>query len=117
MFIAHVICTVLAVLANVFAAVMDYVRHPAVLANMDRVDVPRPWLFPLAHAKLAGAAGLLAGLAVPLIGVAAGAGLVLFFTGAVLTHLRARVYALQAPLLFGALAASALLTGVAHRGI
>jgi hypothetical protein len=39
-----------------------------------------------------GAAGLLVGLVVPLIGLAAGIGLVVYFTGAVVTVVRARWY-------------------------
>ncbi|MFJ1758383.1 DoxX family protein [Kitasatospora sp. NPDC088134] len=54
--------------------------------------VPRSWWGPLALAKLAGAAGLLAGLVVPALGVAAAVGLVLYFLGAVVTVLRARSY-------------------------
>jgi hypothetical protein len=42
--------------------------------------------------KAAGALGLLVGLGVPLLGVVAAGGLVLFFVGAILTHLRAHWY-------------------------
>jgi DoxX-like family len=41
--------------------------------------------------KLAGALGLLVGLGLPVIGIAAATGLVLYFIGAVIAHLRARV--------------------------
>ncbi|TGA95731.1 DoxX family protein [Streptomyces sp. MZ04] len=117
MFVAYVTLTLLAVAANVCIAAVDYTRSPAVLANMDGAGVPRSWLYPLAHLKLAGALGLLAGFAVPLIGVAAAVGLVLFFSGAVFFHLRAREYRLQYPLTYWVLAAGALVTGLAHRGI
>ncbi|MEV0317823.1 DoxX family protein [Streptomyces sp. NPDC050658] len=117
MFVAYVTVTLLTAAANFWAACVDYVRSPQVLANMDAVSVPRSWLFPLGHLKLAGGVGLLTGFAVPWIGVAAGVGLVLYFTGAVLCHLRARVYTLQFPLAFWSLALASLLVGVAHRGI
>jgi hypothetical protein len=42
--------------------------------------------------KAAGALGLLIGIRVPLIGIAAAVGLVLFFVGAIVTHLRAHDY-------------------------
>jgi hypothetical protein len=60
--------------------------------------------------QAAGAAGLLAGLlGVPLIGVAAAVGLVLFFIGAVVIHLRARAYrSLPSPAFFLALAIATL---------
>ncbi|KJY26125.1 DoxX family protein, partial [Streptomyces sp. NRRL S-495] len=49
----------------------------------------------------AGAAGLLVGLAVPALGVAAAIGLILYFLGAVITCLRARSYKTVAfPLLY-----------------
>ncbi|WP_037607866.1 DoxX family protein [Streptacidiphilus rugosus] len=55
--------------------------------------VPRSWWTWLGAAKAAGALGLLIGLLVPLVGIAAGIGLVLYFTGAVITVVRARSYA------------------------
>ncbi|GAA2776564.1 hypothetical protein GCM10020219_054420 [Nonomuraea dietziae] len=49
----------------------------------------------------AGAAGMLVGLLVPVIGVLAAIGLVLYFTGAVVTVLRARSYShVPFPLLY-----------------
>ncbi|WP_280252101.1 DoxX family protein, partial [Nocardia abscessus] len=44
--------------------------------------VPESWLSPLAVVKAVGGAGLLVGLAVAPIGVAAAAGLVVYFVGA-----------------------------------
>ncbi|MQA95337.1 MAG: DoxX family protein [Streptosporangiales bacterium] len=62
--------------------------------------VPPSWPW-LGTAKAAGALGLLAGLFVPVIGVLAGIGLVLYFLGAVTTVLRARSYAhIPYPLLY-----------------
>jgi hypothetical protein len=85
--------TVVAAAANTAAAVADYLRPRWLMNNMATVGVPRSWVFPLGHLKLAGALGLLVGLAVPLIGLVAASGLVLFFVGAVGTQLRARDYA------------------------
>ncbi|MGK5557563.1 DoxX family protein [Actinomadura kijaniata] len=65
----------------------DFVVQPLVAYG-----VPRSWWTWLGAAKAAGAVGLLAGLAVPAIGVAAGIGLVVYFLGAVVTVLRARSY-------------------------
>lgn len=73
-------------------AIADFIPAQFVLANSAQVGVPRSWLPLLGGLKLAGGAGLILGLAgVPLIGVAAAAGLVAFFIGAVVTHLRAGV--------------------------
>lgn len=84
--------TVTAVI-TIAIAVADFIPAPFVLANSAQVGVPRSWLPMLGGLKLAGGAGLLIGLAgVPLIGPAAAAGLVAFFIGAVVTHLRAGVW-------------------------
>lgn len=93
MFTAYGIITVVAVLANTGIAVADFLRAEFVLANSAEVGLPQSWLPWLAALKAAGAAGLLLGLmGVPVIGVAAATGLVLFFIGAVAAHIRARVY-------------------------
>ncbi|MCX4772457.1 DoxX family protein [Streptomyces sp. NBC_01260] len=82
------------VVANVFIAVADYARAPFVLANFAEVRFLPPTALPyLATLKLAGAIGLLVGLlGVRWLGLAAGVGLTAFFVGAVLTHVRARVF-------------------------
>jgi hypothetical protein len=60
---------------------------------MDEVGVPRSWLAPLGVLKGAGAAGLLLGLlGLYSLGTAAAIGLVVFFAGALATHVRARVF-------------------------
>jgi hypothetical protein len=87
-----VIVTVVAVIANAGIALADLRRARFVLANSAEVEVPASWLPGLAALKAAGAAGLLVGLlGVRPLGVAAAAGLVLFFVGAVAAHIRARV--------------------------
>jgi DoxX-like family len=64
-----------------------------------------------------GALGLLIGIALPLIGIAAAAGLTLFFTGAVITHLRARDLSLGngVPVMFLAVVVAALVLGICVR--
>jgi DoxX-like family len=93
MLAAYLIITAVTIVANAWAAVADLAQARFVLANMTEVGVPRSWLPPLAILKGAGAAGLLLGLlgARPL-GIAAAAGLVLFFGGALATHVRARAF-------------------------
>lgn len=63
----------------------------------------------VATAKLAGAFGLLVGLAgFPRLGLAAGVGLIVFFVGALAAHLRAHVlYNIAFPGLYLALAVAA----------
>ncbi|MEU7468676.1 DoxX family protein [Streptomyces sp. NPDC044984] len=93
MFTAYAITTVVTVLANAGIAAADLLGAGFVLANSAEVGLPRTWIPWLALLKAAGAAGLLLGLlGVPVVGVAAATGLVLFYLGAVAAHIRARVY-------------------------
>ncbi len=81
------------IVANAAMALADLVGAGFVLANSAEVGVPRTWVPPLGMLKGAGAAGLLIGvLAYPPIGVAAAIGLTVFFVGAIVTHIRARVF-------------------------
>ncbi|TYQ09529.1 UNVERIFIED_ORG: DoxX-like protein [Gordonia westfalica J30] len=89
LFVATVVCVV----ANAFIAIADYAKAGFVVKNSAEVEVPGRFLPYLATLKLAGALGLVAGLvALPWLGVAAGTGLILFFIGAVVAHVRARVF-------------------------
>ena len=77
MFIAYLVVTLLAASANAFSATLDFIRYEQVLTNMARVGVPESWITMLGILKAVGAVGLLAGIRVPTIGMAAAAGLVL----------------------------------------
>ncbi|MBF8186394.1 DoxX family protein [Nonomuraea sp. K274] len=93
MFTAYAIVTVVTIAVNAWAAIADFLRAGFVLGNMAELGIPRSWLPLLGGLKAAGAVGLLLGLlGVDWIGVAAAAGLILFFLGAIATHVRARVY-------------------------
>jgi hypothetical protein len=108
MFTAYVIVTLAAAGANAWAAGNDFARVEWLLDNMARLGVPQPWLGSLGALKAAGALGLLVGIWVPGIGVAAGVGLVLFFAGAIATVVRARWFAHYYPAVWLALAAGSL---------
>ena len=75
-----------------FSAVSVFIRAPWVVQPLADYGVPEKLVPFLGAAKAAGAVGLVVGLFVPAIGVAAAVGLVLYFAGAVVTVLRARVY-------------------------
>lgn len=117
MHIAYLVITVITVITTGGIAVADLIPAKFVLANSAEVGVPRSWLPALALTKLAGAVGLVAGLAgLPALGIAAAAGLVLFFIGAVLTHVRARVlYNIAFPGAFLCLTAASLALLVIQR--
>ncbi|GAB3565063.1 hypothetical protein GCM10027445_09950 [Amycolatopsis endophytica] len=85
------VVTVVTIVLNAGIAAADFARAPFVLANSTAVEVPHSWIPMLASLKAAGSAGLLLGLlGAEWLGVAAAAGLVLFYLGAVAAHVRAR---------------------------
>ena len=113
MFTAYIVVTLLAAAANIFSATLDFIRFKPILINMARVGVSESWITTLGTLKAAGALGLLVGIAMPLIGVAAAGGLVLFFVGAIVTHLRARDYSFGLAVVFLLLAVAALILRLA----
>lgn len=108
MFIAYAVVAGLLALALTASTTVTLQRNPAVVANMQKVGVPDSWLPRLAALKGAGAIGLVAGLWVTPLGIAAAIGVTLYFIGAVAAHLRAKDYEL-APAAVLALAAAAAL--------
>jgi hypothetical protein len=108
MFTAYVVVTILTSAANLFSATLDFVRFQQILINMAKVGVSDSWITTLGVLKATGALGLLVGIAIPLIGIAAASGLVLFFIGAIVTHLRAHDYSFGLAVVFLLLAIAAL---------
>ncbi|MCX4831120.1 MULTISPECIES: DoxX family protein [unclassified Streptomyces] len=108
-----VIVTVLTALWVGFSGVSLLRRAEFVVDPLVSYGVPETWWPRLAVAKLLGAAGLLAGLAVPAVGIAAAIALVLYFVGAVVTVLRARSYKTVAfPVLYLAPVVATLAVGL-----
>ncbi|MFI5499706.1 DoxX family protein [Nocardia asteroides] len=89
---AYIIVTVVAALWVGFSAVSLLRRAPFVVDPLIEYGVPQTWWTPLGLAKAAGALGLLAGLWIPALGLTAAIALILYFTGAVITVLRAHSY-------------------------
>ncbi|MFD8500242.1 DoxX family protein [Amycolatopsis sp. NPDC059657] len=90
---AYVIVTLIAAIANLAAAVADWSRAGFVLANSAELGISERWVPYLAVPKAAGSLGLVAGLlGFRPLGFAAAVGLILFFAGAVVVHVRARVF-------------------------
>ena len=91
MFIALVITTALLGLIAVNSAVMKLRKNEQVVATIHgTVGVPMSALPVLATLEIAGAVGIVAGLWFEPLGIAAAAGLVAYFVGAVIGHLRVR---------------------------
>ncbi|MFG3553366.1 DoxX family protein [Micromonospora sp. NPDC047557] len=115
MFAAYVTVTIIASVFTGIAAVTYLIGHdyPKVQADMKRV--PRSWLPVLGLLLAAGSVGLLAGFAVPLLGTLAAAGLVLYFVGALIAHLRVRSRQLVGWAVFFVTVLAALAVNLAYR--
>jgi hypothetical protein len=116
-FAIYLTVTLLAATLNGLAAVANLIGHRYPRAQADKLGVPRSWHLPLGLLLGAGALGLLAGFAVPLLGTLAAAGLVLYFAGAFGAHLRARNYEFGPWALFFTLAVAALAAGLSQHGL
>lgn len=116
MFAAYFAVTILASALNGSAAVANFIGHRYPKAVADRLGVPRSWMLPLGTLLAAGALGLLVGIAVPVLGVLAACGLVLYFLGALAAHLRVRDRDLGGWALYFALAVAALAVNVGYHG-
>jgi uncharacterized membrane protein YphA (DoxX/SURF4 family) len=88
-FIALVVLTVLLAVLVLNSAAMKVRRNEQVLASISgTVGVPERHLPVLAGLEVAGAVGILIGLWLEPLGVAAAIGLVAYFVGALIGHLR-----------------------------
>ena len=89
MFIAYAVVAVVLTLALAMSGRAKLVGDERIVSGLTSVGVPRGWFSWLAACEIAGALGLLAGLVYRPLGIAAAIGVVLYFIGAVITHVRA----------------------------
>lgn len=108
MFIAYAVVGGLLALVLTASATLTLRRNPAVTSSMQKVGVPESWLPRLAALKAAGAIGLVAGLWMTPLGVAAAIGVTLYFIGAVVAHVRVKDYELAPAAVLTLVAAAAL---------
>ncbi len=85
---ATIIVSSLLAMALAFAAVRKLSHQTEVVASYTRVGVPEDKLNLLAVILLAGAAGLIVGLFLAPIGIAAAIGLIVYFVVAIASHVR-----------------------------
>lgn len=89
MHIAYLVVTIVFALMVGFSGVGKIRRDPhQVRVIHEIVGVPLKFFPLLAGCEFAGALGLLAGILWPPLGIAGGVGLVLYFVGAVVSHVR-----------------------------
>jgi DoxX-like family len=87
---AYLIVTMIAIAFDGFSGVAALVHFAPIIPPMQRAGVPVSWLtFPIGTLKTLGTVGLVVGLWIPAIGLAAAAGLTVFFICAVYTHVLA----------------------------
>jgi hypothetical protein len=86
---AYVTVTLVTAFFTGSAAVIYLIGHEYPKSQADMKGIPRKYVPVLGSLLAAGTAGLLLGFAVPVLGTAAAAGLVLYFAGALGAHLRA----------------------------
>ncbi|MBY8862771.1 DoxX family protein [Nocardia sp. CA2R105] len=92
MTIAYYVVAVITALWVGFSSYSLFARKAFVVDSLVDYGVPQSWWNWLALAKGAGALGLIVGIFLPALGIAAAIGLILYFLGAVATTLRARSY-------------------------
>jgi hypothetical protein len=73
----YILVTILAALANSYAATLNFVGAESVKMAANHVRMSQKWMVPLGIVLASGAGGLLIGLVVPVLGTAAAVGLVL----------------------------------------
>jgi hypothetical protein len=108
MFIATIVVSALLAAFLLLSAQGKLTRDQRQLKTMARVGFPENRLWLLACAETAGAVGLVGGLFWWPLGIAAAAGVIVYFIGASAAHLRVRDWNVTAPVVLLAAAAAAL---------
>jgi hypothetical protein len=114
MYVTYIVITLLAALANGYAAVLNFVGAESVKVVADKVRVSREWMIPFGILLASGALGLLSGFVVPVLGTAAAIGLVLYFICALSAHVRVRDPGIGGAVSFLVLAVAAVITSLGY---
>ena len=109
MHIVYLVITLALALMASYSGVGKIRRHPLqVKVVHETIGLPLKYFPLLAACEFAGALGLVVGIWWPPIGIAAGIGLVLYFVGAIVAHLRVGDMGIGSAAFMLALAAAAL---------
>jgi hypothetical protein len=109
--------TVIVAALVALSATMKIRRDPSTVWRIHQiVGVPLSYFLFFAMCELAGALGLVLGIFWPLLGIAAGVGLALYFLGAILSHLRVGDFRGLGPAFFMFVAVSIALIVRLHSG-
>lgn len=110
----YVVVTILAALANGYAASLNFVGAESVKMVADQVQIAHKWMMPFGILLASGSVGLLLGFAVPILGIAAAIGLTVYFMCALGAHVRVRDPKIAAPTSFLLLAVAALVVNLGN---
>ena len=108
------------IVASIFvgiAAVTYLIGHPYPKAQAEMKRLPKSWLPRLGTALAAGSLGMLAGFAVPVLGTLASLGLVLYFIGALVAHMRVGSRKLAGWAIFFVTTTATLVVNLAYHGL
>lgn len=108
MHIAALILSLLLALITLGSGVMKLIRAPRIVTAMAAVNVSAPQLPLLGVLEILATIGLVAGIWLPALAIAAAIGSVLYFAGAIIAHLRANDPDRQGAIAFLSLASAAL---------
>jgi len=114
-FLACAVIVSLLSLALLGSAAGKLTKHPKVIESLGACEVPSNWHPRLAVAEIAGAVGMVLGLWVPALGVAAAVGVVLYFVGACIAHVRVSDNEVAAPIIFIVLAVVVIVLRIGTR--
>jgi hypothetical protein len=113
--VTYVVITIVAALANGYAASLNFVGAESVKVVADKVRVSQRWMIPFGILLASGALGLLIGFAVPVLGTAAAIGLVLYFSCALSAHLRVHDSGIGGAVSFLVLAVAAVIADLGYQ--
>ncbi|MCX4448955.1 DoxX family protein [Streptomyces sp. NPDC087866] len=113
---AYLTVTILGILFNGAAAVTYLIGHEYPKSQADMKGIPRRYVPVLGLLLAAGTLGLAAGFAVPALGTLAASGLILYFIGAIIAHLRVGSRDIAGGIVFLATAIAALILGIRYHG-
>lgn len=116
MFAAYVTLTIVTAVFAGTAAVTYLISHAYPRAHLDMKRLPQSWMPMLGSLLAAGSSGLLAGLVVPLLGTLAAIGLVSYFIGALIAHLRVGSRQLAGWAVFFSTTVANLVVNLAYHG-
>jgi hypothetical protein len=116
-FVAYVTLNIAAAVFTAIASFTYLINHSYPRAQMEMKRLPMSWMPRLGAVLAAGSIGLLVGFAVHVIGTLASLGLVLYFIGAFIAHMRVGSRNLVGWAIFFVTTVATFVVNLLHHGI